>query len=175
MTFGSIGEKCRISDYARFYGAENIFIGNNVRIDDFVIITAKEPVYIGDYVHIAAYSAIHGTFGVTIKDFVNISSNISIYSASDDYSGRSLTSPVIPDKYKSVVTGRVILERHVIVGANSVILPNVTIGEGTAVGAMSFVKKDLPSFKICYGIPCKVMKDRDKKFLELEKEFLNSL
>lgn len=66
---------------------------------------------IGSCVHIAAYSAIYGgDKGVYIYDYANLSSRVSVYSVSDDYSGNSMTNPMIPDVYKSVTSGTVRIE-----------------------------------------------------------------
>ena len=54
------------------------------------------------------------------------------------------------------------------IGACSVIFPNITIGEGTAVGAMSLVNKSLEDWKIYVGIPVRFIKQRSKSLLEKE-------
>ena len=58
-----------------------------------------------------------------------------------------------------------------IIGANSIIFPNVIVGEGTAVGAMSMVKESLDDWYIYAGIPVRKVKPRQKKMLELEIDF----
>ncbi len=67
----------------------------------------------------------------------------------------------------------VTLKRHVIIGANSVILPNLTIGEGTSVGALSLVTKDLDPWGIYAGIPVRRLKDRKRDLLEIVKRLLS--
>ena len=57
-----------------------------------------------------------------------------------------------------------------IIGANSIIFPNVIVGEGTA-GAMSMVKESLDDWYIYAGIPVRKVKPRQKKMLELEIDF----
>lgn len=52
-------------------------------------------------------------------------------------------------------------------GYNSVIFPNVTVGEGSVVGAMSLVKKTLPAWGIYTGIPVKQIKERKRNLLNL--------
>ena len=59
-----------------------------------------------------------------------------------------------------------------IVGAGSVILPGVTIGDGAALGALSLAKSDCPAFKVCAGVPARVVKDRSRNLLDLEKKYL---
>ena len=58
-----------------------------------------------------------------------------------------------------------------IIGANSVILPKVTIKEGSAVGALSLVNKSLDAWGIYFGSPAKRFKSRSKNILKLEKIF----
>ena len=56
--------------------------------------------------------------------------------------------------------GQVVLQRDVMVGANSTILAGVTIGEGTEVSAMSLVNTDLPPGVLAGGVPVKVIRPR---------------
>lgn len=171
--FKSIGENVLLSRKASIYSPEKISLGNNVRIDDFSILSGN--ITLGNYVHIAAFSALFaGENEIIMHDFTTISSRVSIYAISDDYSGSSLTNPTIPDIFRNVYGGKVELKKHVIVGSGSVILPNVIIGEGTAVGACSLVTKNCIPWSIYLGTPAKKLKERNKYLLELEKKFLNS-
>lgn len=169
--FKSVGENVLLSKNAKVYGAEHMTIGDNVRIDDFCILSRK--VDIGSNVHIAAYSAMYGgEAGIKIDDFANISSRVCVYALSDDFSGRTMTSPMVPDKYKDVFNNPVYIGRHVIIGTGSTILPGVRLNEGAVVGAMTLVKQDVEEWTTVVGIPAKKIKDRERGLLELEKEFL---
>ena len=168
--FKSIGADLSISKKASFYGVENISIGSHVRIDDFCILSGK--ISIGDYIHIAAYSALYGSdVGIQINEFANISSRVCIYAVTDDYSGESMTSPMIPDKYKNLQKAPVYIGRHAIIGSGSVVLPGSEIGEGCAVGSLSLIKNALDAWWIYAGIPAKKLKERSKGLLEKEKEW----
>lgn len=174
LTLGlkSYGENVLISKKASIYQAEQISIGNNVRIDDFCVLSGK--IVIGNNVHIAVYVALFGgKAGIEIHDFACVSSRGAIYAKSDDYSGNSLTNPMVPEKYLGVTEGKVVLRKHVLIGSGSTILPDVEIGVGSAVGSMSLVNKSLEAWGIYVGIPCRYLKPRSKKILELEKEYLN--
>lgn len=169
----SLGENVKISRKASFYGNEKIKIGSNVRIDDFCILSGKIEIH--NYVHIAAYTALYGgNDGIFIDDFVNISSKICIYSISDDYSGETMTSPLVLDKYKNVLSAAVIINKNTIIGTGCTILPGVEIAEGCAFGAMSLINKSTHEFTIYAGIPARKIKERKKDFLILEKNFLES-
>jgi galactoside O-acetyltransferase len=170
--FKSLGKNVLISRMVGIYSPEFISIGNHVRIDDFAILSGD--ITLENYIHIAPYCALIGGTcgaGIVMKNYSGLSARVTIYSISDDYSGEFMTNPTIPSRYTNVQKGRVVLQKYVIVGATSVILPGVEIGEGTAVGAMSMVVKSLPEWKICRGIPARVLKDRSKKLKEIEQQF----
>lgn len=173
MGFKSVGENVFISRKVSFYGAKKISIGNNVRIDDFCLFTGGDNgINIGSYIHIAAFCYISGQGGIEIKDYCNISSRNALYSSSDDYSGEFMTNPMIDDEYTNVTRSKIILNKHVILGTGSTILPGVEVGEGTAIGAMSLVNKNLEPWGIYAGIPVKFIKSRKKNILDLEIKFL---
>jgi galactoside O-acetyltransferase len=175
MGFASVGTGVLISDKASFYGISNIHLGNHVRIDDFCIISAGEGgVFIGNYIHIACYTSLIGGGRITLSDFTNLSSRVSIYSSNDDYSGTTMTNPMVPEHFKNVRHAPVHIGRHVIVGSGSVVLPGIVLGDGSAVGALSLVNADCEEFGIYAGTPAKRISNRSKNLLELEREFLKS-
>lgn len=170
MGFKSLGSNVKISKKCSIYNPANIEIGNNVRIDDFAILSGK--IKLKNYIHVAAYSGLFaGNAGIIMEDFSTISSRVMIYAITDDYSGNTMTNPTVPSKYKHVISEKVILQTHVIVGSGSTILPGVTIKTGAAVGAMSLVNKDLKEWGIYVGTPAKFLKKRSEKLLRLEAEF----
>jgi len=174
--FKSVGRNVLISNKASFYGADKISIGDNVRIDDFCIFSATNGLFnIGNYIHIAAYTSIIGAGSVDLLDFCNISSRVSIYSSSDDYSGISMTNPMVPAIYKNVHSASVLIGKHVIIGCGSVILPGVQIDAGSAIGALSLVNKNCDASKIYAGVPIRCIGQRNSELLHLEKKFLSNI
>lgn len=169
----SIGKNVCISKKASFYDAGNISVGNHVRIDDFCILSGK--INMGSYIHISAYTALYGKYGIILEDFVTVSGRVFIYSQSDDYSGDFMTNPMLPGHLRHEISGAVTLGKFAIVGAGSIILPGVTIGEGAGIGAMSLVNTDVERWKIYAGIPARMKKDRSKKLLELYKKYQETL
>jgi len=173
LGFDSLGEDVFISDKASFYNCRHIRLGTRVRIDDFCILSAGEGgIEIGDYVHIAANSSLIGRGCIHLGDFVNLSSRVSIYSSSDDYSGISLTNPMVPEEFKKVHHADVYLGRHVIIGSGSVVLPGSILEDGVAVGALSLIKKRCSSFSIFAGVPARKIGERKRDLLLLEKKLL---
>jgi galactoside O-acetyltransferase len=106
---------------------------------------------------------------VEIADFAGLSARVSLFSRSDDYTGAHLTNPTVPAAYTAPEPKAPIrLGRHVIVGAGSVILPGVEIGEGAAIGALSLVAKPLKAWTIYAGSPAKVVRARRRDILDAE-------
>lgn len=171
--FKHVGKNVKISRYALFFGEENISIGDNSRIDDFCRLSGN--ITIGNYVHIAAYAAIFaGDAGVIMEDYSTISSRVIVYAQSDEYLGMGMTNPTIPDKYKQVISKKVNIGKHVVIGAASVILPGVNIAEGTSCGSMSLINKDTEPWYLYYGIPVKKRKERKREVLKQYELFVQN-
>jgi len=159
------GKNVLISRKVSIYSPARISIGNDVRIDDFCILSGEITLH--SNIHIAAYCALYGAFGIEMEDYTGLSPRCTIFSTTDDFSGNYLISPMV-DKGKTNVTGgKVLIKKYSQVGANSVVLPNITIETGVAVGAMSLVNKSLEEWGIYIGTPVKRLKDREKGLLKL--------
>ena len=172
--FKYLGENVLISDKASIYNPEKIEIGDNSRIDDFCVISGK--IKIGKNVHIAPLSLIAGgELGITFLDFSGVAYQCCIFTQSDDYSGRTLTNPTIPDRYKSETKKPIIIKKHVIIGAQSMVFPGVIIEEGCSIGAMSLVKRSTLPWGVYVGNPARRVKDRKKDLLDLETQYLMDL
>jgi acetyltransferase-like isoleucine patch superfamily enzyme len=96
---------------------------------------------------IGAFTYINAKHGVTVEDFVQIGSHCSIYSIS-----------TIDNK-----EGMVKLKNNCKIGSHCVIMPGVTVGENSVVGASSFVNSDIPDNAIAAGVPAKVIKKIDEQ------------
>jgi galactoside O-acetyltransferase len=159
------GKNVLISSKASIYSPEKISIGNNVRIDDFCILSGN--ITLQSYIHIGAFCALYGSKGIIMEDYTGLSPRTTIFSATDDFSGNYLVSPMVPVQYTNVTGGLVLIKRYAQIGAGCIILPNLVINEGVAVGAMSLINKDLAEWGIFAGIPAKYLKERSKQLLKL--------
>ncbi|WP_291861804.1 acyltransferase [Marinilabilia sp.] len=165
LGFKALGNNVLISRFARFYGIENMEIGSNVRIDDFCILSGK--IKLGSYIHISAYCALYGQYGIELEDYTGLSPRCTLFSASDDFSGEHMISPMVPKNLTNVQGGKLTLERFTQVGANTIILPNVTLSEGSVIGAMSLVKQNTKAWMVYAGVPAKFIKHRQNNILKL--------
>lgn len=162
----SYGKNVLISRKCSIYSPYNISIGNNVRIDDFCILSGN--ITLRNYVHISAYCALYGgESGIEFMDYSGISARGTIYAESDDFSGNSMTNPMLPTEKRNVIKGKVIVEEYVQIGAHSIVMPNVIIRQGCAIGAMSLVNHSLDEWGIYASVPAKRIKERSRKLLDL--------
>ena len=106
------------------------------------VVQYKDKFKLGYKTDIGAFTYINAKNGVIIEDYVQIGSHCSIYSIS-----------TIDNK-----EGKIILKKNCKIGSHSVIMPGVTIGENSIIGAFSFVNKDIPNNVIAVGVPAKVIK-----------------
>jgi acetyltransferase-like isoleucine patch superfamily enzyme len=171
LGFKELGHNVLISRDAKFYSPETISIRNDVRIDDFCILSGD--IKIGSYVHIGAGTTfIAGKAGIEMEDFSQASHRVTIFAISDDFSGQSMIGPMVPSKYRNVMEGKVLLRKQTIIGSGSVVLPGVTVEEGSAIGAMTLLTRTTQPWKIYLGVPARMIGDRKQDVLQLEKEFL---
>lgn len=175
MGFAELGTNVLISDKASIYGVSRIKIGNNVRIDDFCVLSAGEGgIEIGSYIHIAVYSSLIGAGKIKLADFCNISSKVAIYSSNDDYTGEYMTNPMVPKEFTNVTNADVTIGKHVIIGSGTVIIPGVYIGDGVAIGCLSFVNSNCEPFNVYVGTPIRKVKKRSHNIVSLESSLIES-
>lgn len=159
--FKSIGRNCRISKLASIYKQENMCFGDNVRIEDYCVLNGN--ILIGNNVTICAFCLLDGYAGIILDDDVTLAAKVSIHSGSDDYSGKSLFGTYVPSKYrKHHVSGSVHIKSHSLIADSVIIMPGLTIEEGTAIGANSFLNKSTLPWGIYAGSPAKRIKERVK-------------
>jgi galactoside O-acetyltransferase len=166
------GSNVSISDKCSIY-APSITIGNNVRIDDFCILSGS--INLGNNIHIGAYCGLYGKYGIVMEDYTGLSPRCTIFSGSDDFSGEFMISPMNPPEFTHVIGAPVYLKKFVQIGAGSIIMPGIVMNEGSAVGAISFVRKSIPEWEIWAGNPIWFVKERKKGIIELAKKLESGL
>jgi acetyltransferase-like isoleucine patch superfamily enzyme len=165
------GKDVQIYPRAKVLSPEVITIGDSVLIDDFVFVMGGVETRIGSFVHLASFSSFLGGGRLVIEDYAGVSSGTRVYTGTDDFLGESLTGPTIPDDFRRPVRTFVHIGKYSVIGANCVVLPGVTIGEGCTVGALSLVNRDCEPWTIYAGSPARPLKARRKdRMLELESE-----
>jgi acetyltransferase-like isoleucine patch superfamily enzyme len=174
MPFKSLGHDVMIHERVTLVGIENISIGSHVRIDPDVILLATGPLTIGCYTHIAPGVFIAAKAGFEMKNFANIAHGARIYTVNDDYSGKYLMGPTIPEDLVSLSPGSVVMEEHANIGAGAIVLPGVILAEGSVLGALSMVGKSTQPWTIYGGVPAKPIKERQRDVIRKGQELLKS-
>jgi acetyltransferase-like isoleucine patch superfamily enzyme len=168
----SCGEDVFISANVEIRRPHLVTVGSHVAIDTGFYCTVKAE--IGDYIHIAPYvTVIGGAEGVLcMGHFTTIAAGSRIVCASDEHLGEGFVGPTIPAKYRDkVIIAPVVFENFSSVGTNVVILPGVTLAEGSVVGACSLVNKNTEPWTVYVGIPAKPIKVRPKqRMIEMARE-----
>lgn len=177
LPFQRVGKDVTIWPAARIISPEKISIGDSVIIDDFAFIMGGSETILGSYIHISAFVSIAGGGRLIMEDFAGLSGGVRVYTGNEDYTGGCLTNPAVPAPYRIPIRSFVHLKKHVIVGANSVIFPGVTLGEGAVVGSNSLVNKDCEPWTIYVGSPAKPLptKRPKEKMLALEAQLRSQL
>jgi acetyltransferase-like isoleucine patch superfamily enzyme len=174
--FASVGQDVTIWPLAKIIAPEVISIGNSVIIDDFVLIMGGKKTSIGSFVHISAFSSLVGGGDLVLEDFATISGGVRVYTGTDDFLGGSLTNSAVPSRYRKPIRSFVHVGKHAAIGAGTIILPGVTIGEGAAVGASSLVRSDCKPWTIYVGSPARELKPRPSEtILSLERDLRREL
>jgi len=106
------------------------------------VVRHKKNLKLGYKTDIGAFTYINAKNMVIIEDYVQLGSHCSIYSIS-----------TIDNK-----EGKVVLEKNCRIGSHSIIMPGVTVGENSIIGAFSFVNKDIPKNTLAFGIPVKLVR-----------------
>lgn len=169
------------------YMGKNVIIGKTVRIrhpelvsiddhsiiDDFTYISAE--LEIGKFCHIASNSVILGGGGkgkCIFEDLTGCAPGARIITSTDDYTG-SMAGPNMPDEFQQNAShGLVHIKNYTILGANTVVMPNCTLEEGSITNALTLVRKDLEPWTIYGGNPMRRIGPRDKeRGLESVRQF----
>jgi acetyltransferase-like isoleucine patch superfamily enzyme len=165
-----VGSDVRISAATDITRPELVSMGSHIAIDQWTYISTQ--LIMGDYIHIAPSVTILGGAHARLEmgNFTNIGSGSRIVCSTDDFK-QGLISPVVPLKYRTLITEPIIFEDFATLGVNCTVLPGVTLAEGTIVGAGSVVTQDTKPWMIYAGSPAKPIKHRHKtRALEAAKE-----
>jgi maltose O-acetyltransferase len=149
-------EQLKIKDTKNSLGS----CGANVYISSKAFIWSKNKLQIGDSVCIHAFSHIFAGGGLTIGSGTIISNNVSI---------TTVTHSLDPENRLDGIYLPTVIGKNVWIGMGAIILPGITIGDHSIVGAGSIVTKSIPPMSVFAGTPAKFLKDVPHKNLEILK------
>lgn len=165
------GKDVFIHSSAKIIHPERITMGDSVIVDDFVLIYAGKSCTIGSFVHVGVSSSIGGGGELVMEDFSGLSMGVRVLTGNEDFSGDSFTNPTVPEAYRRPIRSSVHIGKFAVLGANSVVLPGVTIGEGAVVGACSLVVRDCKPWTVYLGNPARPVRPRPSEtLLQMERQ-----
>jgi acetyltransferase-like isoleucine patch superfamily enzyme len=159
--------KAIVSPQSRIRLPDDFVIGDDSIVDDYCYFSTK--VCIGRSSHVASGCTIAGGPARTFRmgDFSSLSAGVRIWCTSDDFTNDLVT--IIPADCEQIkthlISGDVELGNYTAVGANSVVMPNNTLPEGSVIGALSFVpaKFAFDSWSVYAGIPLRFVRPRNRE------------
>lgn len=128
--FASFGNNSNIFGRITVYYPENIFVGSHTSLNEGVELNARGGIEIGDYVHISSGTTMH-------------SGKLNYKNTGED---------------RKHQTEKIVIENGVWVGSGAIILPGITIGQNSVVGAGAVVTKNIPKEEVWAGVPAKFLK-----------------
>ena len=155
------GKEVRLYPLCKMIHAQNAELDNNCQLFDYVFIDAGKSLKIGKYSTLTWYVLVEGGANTRIGDRVFIGPGSKILTSTYKLNGM-YSIEHLPDECRATEYGDITIADDAYIGANCTVLPGVTIGEGAVVGANSLVNKDLESWGIYVGTPCKKIGEREK-------------
>lgn len=142
-----------------FKMGKGVFIGDNVALmrTHKIISNGKVgAVSIGEKVTFGSNVYIEYSGDVIIGNHVDLSNGVKIYSHKHD------CYEIVHSAKNTPSANKVVISDNVWIGANAIILPGVTIGEYSVVGAGSVITHDVPSNSIVAGNPARFIRSNTK-------------
>ena len=165
------GRGVRVFQGARFVSPDVIALGDYTQIDEGTFLIGGDGLEVGCHVHFAFGSSVSGGGRCAVGDFAAIAAGARIITGTDLADGTGLTNPTVPPHYRAVKRGQVRIGEHALIFTNTVVLPDVTIGEGAVVGAASVVHYDLQPWTVYAGVPLRQVGTRPReRILELAEQ-----
>lgn len=138
----------RVYDWARIIAAEELIIDDTAQIDDFVFLNADGGTTLGPYSVIHAGTRVVGSGPLDIGSGVSVTYNCVLVTEYPKHTSHMGTR--VPKERKDNHRGPIRLADESFVGSGSIIMPDVTLGEGAVVAAGSYVTEDVPEWTIQY-------------------------
>jgi acetyltransferase-like isoleucine patch superfamily enzyme len=136
-----------------FYRLAGMHIGKGSTFHGGAIFYDTRNIRIGQDTIIGENAVFDGRCRLIIGSHVDVASEVMIYNAEHDVHSSDFHAIQAP----------VIIKDYVFIGPRAIILPGVTIGEGSIVGAGAVVTQDVAPFAIVGGVPAKVIGERKNK------------
>ena len=157
----SFGKNCFISSNVEIRRPHMVDLGSFVAIDSGFYLTT--PAKLENYIHVAPYvSCIGGVAAILeMQNFSTIAAGARLICYGDEHLGYGLVGPTIPKEYSDrMVGGKIVIERYASIGTGAIVLPGLTLAEGSVLGAGAVLTKNTEPWTIYIGSPAKPIRSR---------------
>jgi len=154
------GDGVRLYPLCKMIRAENAELDDCCQIFDYVFVDAGKSLKIGKYSTLTWNVLIEGGATTRIGDRVFLGPGTQLLTSTYKING-FYTVEHLPAGCQETEYGDITIHDDAYLGANCIVMPGVTIGEGAVVGASSLVTKDLEPWTIYVGTPCKPIGKRE--------------
>lgn len=150
--FAEIGEGCYIEPpFHSNWGGKHVHFGKFVYANFNLTLVDDTHIYVGDYTMLGP--------------------NVTVATAGH---------PILPELREQVYqyNSPVHIGRNCWIGAGVIIVPGITIGDNTVIGAGSVVTKNIPKNVVAVGNPCKILREineHDKKYYFKERQIVDEI
>ncbi len=155
--FLKIGEDVIIENSVLVFHPENIELGHRIYIGHQTILKGyyKNKMIIDDGTWIGQQCFFHSAGGLMIGKNVGIGPAVKIITSSHQM--ENCEKPIL---HQELQFKQVIIEDDCDIGVGVIILPGVTIGKGTFIGAGAVVTKNISAYSVAYGCPARIVRQR---------------
>ena len=165
------GTGVRLYPLCKMIHAEQAMLDNCCQLFDYVFVDAGKSLKIGKYSTLTWYSLIEGGANTFIGDRVFVGPGCRILTSTYRLNG-FYSIEHIPDECHSTEYGDIVIHDDAYLGANCTIMPGTILGEGSVIGANSFVEGELEPWTIYAGTPCKPIGIRKQPSEEMRQRLL---
>lgn len=169
-----VGEEVVLYPLCKLIRPEHAQIDDFTRILDFTFIDAGKSLRIGKHSMITWQVVIEGGANTYIGDRVFIGPGSRILTSTYKLHG-FYSAEFVPEECHEIQYGDIKIMDDAYIGANCVIMPGVTIGEGAVAGANAMVTKDMEPWGIYVGTPAKKIGERKKPSKEMQEKLMQEV
>ena len=156
--FRSIGSNVVFEEGVLVFHPENIILGSNIYVGHQTILKGyyRNEMVIGDNTWIGQGCFFHSAGGLRVGRNVGVGPHVKIITSYHEEEG-----PEVPILFSRLATAEAVVEDDCDLGVGSTILPGVTVGRGSQIGAGAVVTRSVEPYSVAAGVPARLLRRRD--------------